>query len=77
MHVVFYTKIGCSLCDDAERMMELVQEDYPLSWTRVNILEDDVAHEKYMLMIPVIEKDRHVLLSGNIGYVDIIELFVK
>ncbi|MFD1926935.1 glutaredoxin family protein [Sporosarcina siberiensis] len=77
MHIVFYTKLGCSLCDDAERMMELVREDYPLSWTSVNILEDDVAHEKYMFMIPVIEMNNEVLLSGNIGYVDIVELFVK
>lgn len=77
MHVLFYTKDGCSLCDEAEKMMKLVQEEYPFTWTSVNILENDEAHEKFMLMIPVIERNHEVLLYGNIGYIDIIELFVK
>lgn len=75
MHVIFYTKSGCALCDDAEQMLRLVREDYPLTWTTVDIQADDEIHEKFMLMVPVIEKDGNVLLYGNIGYVDIVELF--
>ncbi|MEK5068571.1 glutaredoxin family protein [Sporosarcina sp. FSL K6-1508] len=75
MHVTFYTKPGCHLCDEAESMMKLVQEDFPLTWTKVDIETDDESHEKYMLMIPVIEKDNTVLLYGSIGYVDILALF--
>lgn len=75
MHVTFYTKPGCHLCDEAELMMKLAQEDFPLTWTTVNIETDDKSHEKYMLMIPVIEKEGEVLLFGSIGYVDIIDLF--
>jgi glutaredoxin len=74
MHVTFYTKPGCHLCDEAELMLKLVQEDFPLSWTKVDIETDDDSHEKYMLMIPVIEKDGEVLLFGSIGYADIVEL---
>ena len=77
MDVIFYTKSNCPLCDEAEQMMQLVQEDYPLKWTSFNIEEDDEKHEQYMLMIPVIEKDGHVLCFGNISYMDVISLFEK
>ena len=75
MHVQFYTKKGCHLCDEAESMMKLVQEDFPLTWSTVDIETDDESHEKYMLMIPVVEKDGEVLLYGSIGYIDLIDLF--
>ncbi len=75
MHIMFYTKPDCHLCDEAKLMMKLVQEDFPLTWTEVNIETDDESHEKYMLMIPVIEKDGNVVLYGSIGYVDLIGLF--
>jgi glutaredoxin len=74
MHVTFYTKSGCHLCDDAEIMMKLVQEDYPFTWTKVDIETDDESHEKYMLMIPVIEINGVPVLYGSIGYVDIVDL---
>ena len=75
MHVTLYTKPKCHLCDEAKAMMKLAQEDFPLTWDEVNIEMDDASHEKYMLMIPVIEKDGDVLLYGSIGYVDVIGLF--
>lgn len=75
MHITFYTKPGCSLCDEAEQMMRLVSEDYPLTWTSVNIEEDDSKHEQYMLMIPVVEQEGRVLCYGNIGYADLVLLF--
>ncbi|MFC5602426.1 glutaredoxin family protein [Sporosarcina koreensis] len=75
MHIQFYTKKGCHLCDEAEAMMKLVQEDYPLTWSTIDIETDDESHEKYMLMIPVVEKDGEVLLCGSIGYIDLIDLF--
>lgn len=75
MHLNFYTKNNCPLCKEAELMMKLAQEDFPLTWTSIDIEEDDVLHEKYMLMVPVLEKDQTDLLYGTISYVDIIELF--
>lgn len=75
MHIIFYTKPNCPLCEEAKAMMRLAQEDFPLTWDEVNIEMDDAIHEKYMLMIPVIEKDDAVLLYGSIGYVDVIGLF--
>lgn len=75
VHVTFYRQDNCLLCDEAEMMMKLVQEDYPLTWTPVDIKSDDEIHEKYMLKVPVIEKDGEVLLYGNIGYIDLVDLF--
>lgn len=75
MHVQFYTRKGCHLCEEAESMMKLVQEDFPLTWSTIDIETDDESHEKYMLMIPVVEKDGEVLLYGSIGYIDLIDLF--
>lgn len=56
-------------------MMKLAAEDFPLTWTTIDIEMDDELHEKYMLMIPVIKKEGDVLLHGNIGFVDIVSLF--
>lgn len=75
MLVTFYTRPQCPLCEEALQMLTLVQEDYPLTWTTVSIEENDEAHEKYMLMIPVIEKDGQPVLYGSITYIDIMELF--
>ena len=58
-------------------MLVLVQEDYPLTWTTFDIRTDDVIHERYMLMVPVLERNNEPLLYGNIGYIDILELFDK
>ncbi|PIC56554.1 thiol-disulfide isomerase [Sporosarcina sp. P12(2017)] len=74
MKIQFYTKPNCALCEEAERMLHLVAEDYPLEWQTINIEEDDEIHEKYMLMIPVIEHEGQVLAYGNIGYIEVLEL---
>ena len=75
MDVLLYTKLGCALCDEAEQMMRLVAEDYPLTWKTVDIEENDAKHEQYVFMIPVIEKDEEVLCFGAISYVDLVNLF--
>lgn len=54
-------------------MLELVKEDFPLDYQEVDIESDDELHEKYMLMIPVIEKDGEILIYGKIGYVELLE----
>lgn len=75
MHITYYRQDNCPLCDEAEMMMRLVQEDYPLTWSTVDIQSDDDIHEKYMLMVPVLEKDEEVLGYGNIDYATLVLLF--
>lgn len=71
--ITLYTRPNCPLCDEAKMMMELVQEDFSFEYEEVNIESDDAIHEKYMLMIPVIEKDGEVIIYGNIGYIELLE----
>lgn len=68
-----YTRANCPLCDEAKLMIQMVNEDFPLPYKEIDIESNDELHEKYMLMIPVLEKDNEVLLYGNIGYVDLLE----
>lgn len=77
MKVNFYSKQDCSLCDDGLRTLKLVQEDVPFEIQYVNIEEDDALHEKYMLMIPVVEKDGEVLQYGILDYATLYELLEK
>ncbi|WP_033542501.1 glutaredoxin family protein [Planococcus sp. CAU13] len=71
--LTLYTRPNCPLCDEAKLMLHLVQEDFPLEYTEVNIEDDDAVHEKYMLMIPVLEQEGNILLYGNIGYAELLE----
>ncbi len=68
-----YTRANCPLCEEAKLMIQLVNEDVPMPYKEVDIESDDALHEKYMLMIPVLEKDNQVIAYGNIGYVDLLE----
>ncbi|WP_301107693.1 glutaredoxin family protein [Sporosarcina sp.] len=74
MKFKFYTRPNCSLCEEAELMLKLVAEDHPIEWQTINIEEDEAIHEKYMLMIPVLEQNGEVIKYGNIGYIDILEI---
>ncbi|WP_203334277.1 glutaredoxin family protein [Planococcus beigongshangi] len=71
--LTLYTRPNCPLCEEAKLMLQLVQEDFPIGFTEVNIEEDDVLHEKYMIMIPVLEQENEILIYGNIGYAELLE----
>lgn len=61
------------MCDDARMMLKLVQEDVPFQIEEHNIEEDDQLHEKYMLMIPVVEYQGEIIQYGNVDYVTLME----
>ena len=54
MQIKFYSKPQCGLCEEGYAILKLVQEEVEFSIETINIEEDDAAHEKYMLMIPVV-----------------------
>ena len=54
-------------------MLKLVNEDVAFDINEVNIEEDDVLHEKYMLMIPVIELEGEIIQYGRVDYATILE----
>ncbi|GKW47459.1 MULTISPECIES: glutaredoxin family protein [unclassified Planococcus (in: firmicutes)] len=71
--ITLYTRPNCELCEEAKLMLELVKEDFPLEYQEVDIESDEQLHEKYMVMIPVLEKEGELLIYGRIGYVELLE----
>ncbi|MEK4486950.1 glutaredoxin family protein [Psychrobacillus sp. FSL H8-0484] len=77
MIVHFYTRPGCHLCEEAKLMLKLVQEDISFEINEVNIEENDELHEKYMLMIPVVEFENEIIQYGQIDYITLLEALEK
>ena len=76
MHIRFYSKPHCGLCDEGYAILKLVQEDVGFSVETINIEEDDVAHEKYMFMIPVVELNGQVVQYGLLDYPTLLEVLL-
>ncbi|MCZ8537484.1 glutaredoxin family protein [Paenisporosarcina quisquiliarum] len=77
MNVQFYTRPNCPLCEDARLMLELVKEDVVLHIEEINIEDNDDIHEKFLLRIPVIERDGVVIQEGRIDYPTLLEVFTS
>lgn len=77
MIVHFYTRPGCHLCEDARITLNLVQEDVSFEINEVNIEKEEELHEKYMLMIPVVEYNNKIIQYGQIDYVTILDALLK
>lgn len=75
MRVNYYSRPGCSLCEEGLLTLKLLQSDFPFEIDVINIEENEALHEKYMLMIPVVEKNGAIIQYGNLDYVTIYEAF--
>lgn len=53
-HVVFYTKPGCHLCDEAKREIERAGGRDLYTFEEVNILNDPDLRRRYGTDIPVV-----------------------
>ncbi|ATP41722.1 thiol-disulfide isomerase [Solibacillus sp. R5-41] len=73
MHVKFFTKPNCELCIEGLQTLKIVQEDIAFQIEIVNIEENDAIHEKYMLMIPVIEWNDRIIQYGRLDYPTLFE----
>ncbi|MFC7688175.1 glutaredoxin family protein [Ureibacillus sp. GCM10028918] len=71
--VDYFSRPGCSLCEEGLLTLKLLQSDFQLEIEIINIEENEALHEKYMLMIPVVEKDGQILQYGNLDYVTLYE----
>ena len=76
MNVKYYSRANCGLCVDGLRTLKLVQEDIAFDIEIIDIEKDDAIHERYMLMIPVVEKEGQVLQYGNLDYATLAEALV-
>lgn len=76
MNVKYYSRANCELCVEGLRTLKLVQEDIAFEIEIIDIEEDDAIHEKYMLMIPVVEKESRILQYGKLDYATLAEALV-
>lgn len=57
IHINFYTKNHCPLCDEALALLEMLKSDYPYTLEMRDIYTDDNWLEKYQFSIPVVSID--------------------
>jgi len=54
VHLRFFEKAGCGLCDNAYRALTRVRMDLPLEIERVDIENDPTLFDRYAIRIPVL-----------------------
>jgi glutaredoxin len=75
--VVFYTKAGCHLCDDARDLLEDLAADIPFELTEIDIRTDPDIFETYRYRIPVIIINGQATVEGRIDQEDIWKAFTS
>lgn len=55
IHFQLYSTSHCHLCEEAENYLEILSNQYDISWTTIEITEDAKLYEKYSLIIPVVK----------------------
>ncbi|MFJ7954112.1 glutaredoxin family protein [Lysinibacillus sp. NPDC096418] len=73
MHIKYYGRANCELCVEGLRTLKLVQDDLAFEIEIIDIEENDAINEKYMLMIPVVEKEGRILKYGYLDYATLLE----
>lgn len=76
LHINFYTKDVCSICEDAEALLSIFRHEYPYELEIRDIYSKDEWLEEYQLLIPVIEVNGRQLNCEEINY-DSIEQLLK
>ena len=64
--IIFYTKPGCHLCDDARELIDALRPVYDIEVEDVNIINDPDLMHAYQYAIPVLWVDRRVTLKAPI-----------
>jgi glutaredoxin len=73
--VVFYTKAGCHLCEEARDMLDDIAAQTAYELTEIDIRSDQEIFERYRYRIPVIIIDETTVIEGRIAYSDLARAF--
>jgi glutaredoxin len=73
--VIFYTKAGCHLCEEAQDMLEDIAALTTYSLTEIDIRSDQTIFEKYRYRIPVIMINNDTIVEGRIEFKDLAKAF--
>ena len=66
IEVIFYTKAGCHICEDARALLEEAAETIEYALTEIDIRSDREVFERYRYRIPVMLINQETLLEGRI-----------
>lgn len=69
--VVFYTKPGCHLCEEASQLLNDLRDEFALAIHAVDITTDEALFKKYFDKIPVLLIDDRVTLAAPIRMPDV------
>lgn len=64
MKLLFYTKAGCPLCEEAEELLDEARAHMSFEVEKIDIYRDDALFQRYRYRVPVI----------RIGSNDVLEL---
>ncbi|WP_260681889.1 glutaredoxin family protein [Alkalicoccobacillus porphyridii] len=64
MHLIFYSKENCSICDKGLQTIESLKKEFTFTLEYVDIYSDDQLLEQYMWRIPVVKMDGKVIDEG-------------
>ncbi len=73
--VVFYTKMGCHLCDEARDMLDDIAAEVEYNLTEIDIRSDPAIFEEYRYRIPVIIVNQATVVEGRIEFRDLAQAF--
>ncbi|MFQ6082302.1 MAG: glutaredoxin family protein [Candidatus Aminicenantia bacterium] len=67
LQIIFYTRPNCPLCEEAEELLEEMENLFSFSINKIDITDDLDIYEKYKHQIPVIEIGNKYYLYGKIN----------
>lgn len=73
----FYSRKNCTLCEEGLETVRIVQEDVPFQLEVVDIESDEQLHERFMLMIPVVEMNGEIVQYGQIDYPTLVNALLE
>lgn len=74
--IEIYTQPNCPLCDEAKEKLAFVCNSLNLTFSEIDIHNQDSLLEAYLIRVPVIKINGHEIAEGNV-YMHEIEDSVK
>jgi glutaredoxin len=75
LDIIFYTKAGCHLCEQAREILEEAAEQEEYTLTEIDIRSDPALFELYRYRIPVMLINQTSLLEGSINAEELLQAF--
>ena len=68
-HILFYTRRGCCLCDEAWQVVEAAQKKYGFTVERIDVDADAALAKEHGECVPVVAIDGKVRFRGRVNAV--------